>query len=68
MEKCDAILVFCFIISRTGTDIDAALNELNALSGVVLLVHVLCNIFIQLSQVIVLMFTMTYNNYLITPF
>uniref|UniRef100_A0A8C1QK97 AIG1-type G domain-containing protein n=1 Tax=Cyprinus carpio TaxID=7962 RepID=A0A8C1QK97_CYPCA len=32
VEKCDAILVFCFIISRTGTDIDAALNELNALS------------------------------------
>uniref|UniRef100_A0A672MN48 Si:dkey-58f10.6 n=1 Tax=Sinocyclocheilus grahami TaxID=75366 RepID=A0A672MN48_SINGR len=32
VEKCDAILVFCFIISRAGTDIDAVLNELKALS------------------------------------
>ncbi|XP_050961215.1 uncharacterized protein LOC127162482 [Labeo rohita] len=31
-EKCDAILVFCFIVSRAGTDIDAALNGLNTLS------------------------------------
>ncbi len=44
VEECDVILVFCVIVSRTGTDIDAALNELNAHSGNVLLVHVLCNI------------------------
>ncbi len=46
VEECDVILVFCVIVSRTGTDIDAALNELNAHSGNVLLVHVLCNIII----------------------
>ncbi|KAL0193119.1 hypothetical protein M9458_011415, partial [Cirrhinus mrigala] len=32
VEECDTILVFCFIVSRAGTDIDAVLNELNALS------------------------------------
>ncbi|KAL1274918.1 hypothetical protein QQF64_027732 [Cirrhinus molitorella] len=32
VEECDAILVFCFIVSRTGTDIDVVLNELRALS------------------------------------
>lgn len=32
VEACDVILVFCFIVSRAGTDIDAALNELNVLS------------------------------------
>ncbi|KAL0169100.1 hypothetical protein M9458_011413, partial [Cirrhinus mrigala] len=30
VEECDT--VFCFIVSRAGTDIDAVLNELNALS------------------------------------
>uniref|UniRef100_A0A673FNV8 Si:dkey-58f10.6 n=1 Tax=Sinocyclocheilus rhinocerous TaxID=307959 RepID=A0A673FNV8_9TELE len=39
VEKCDAILVFCFIISRAGTDIDAALNELKALSVVFMVLH-----------------------------
>lgn len=29
--ECDVILVFTIIVSRTGTDIDAAVNELNAL-------------------------------------
>ncbi len=29
----DVILVFCPIVSRAGTDIDAALNELNTCSG-----------------------------------
>ncbi|CAM4540409.1 unnamed protein product [Leuciscus chuanchicus] len=32
VEECDVLLVFCIIVSRTGTDIDAAVNELNALS------------------------------------
>ncbi|ROL55425.1 hypothetical protein DPX16_20801 [Anabarilius grahami] len=32
VEECDFILVFCIIVSRAGTDIDAAVNELNALS------------------------------------
>ncbi|XP_043094912.1 uncharacterized protein LOC122345142 isoform X2 [Puntigrus tetrazona] len=32
VEDCDVILVFCPIVSRAGTDIDAALNELNAYS------------------------------------
>ncbi|XP_073697186.1 GTPase IMAP family member 8-like [Garra rufa] len=32
VEECDAILVFCIIVSRVGTDIDVALNQLNALS------------------------------------
>ncbi|XP_073697478.1 uncharacterized protein [Garra rufa] len=32
VEECDTILVFCTIVSRAGTDIDAALNELKALS------------------------------------
>ncbi|KAI2664530.1 GTPase IMAP family member 4 [Labeo rohita] len=32
VEECDAILVFCFIVSRAGTDTDAALHELNTLS------------------------------------
>ncbi|XP_073697542.1 GTPase IMAP family member 8-like [Garra rufa] len=31
VKKCDAILVLCFIVSRAGTDIDAALIELEAL-------------------------------------
>ncbi|XP_051535119.1 uncharacterized protein LOC127429842 isoform X2 [Myxocyprinus asiaticus] len=29
IEKCDAILVFCPVVSRAGTDIDAALEQLN---------------------------------------
>uniref|UniRef100_A0A8C1ZC25 Uncharacterized protein n=1 Tax=Cyprinus carpio TaxID=7962 RepID=A0A8C1ZC25_CYPCA len=29
VDVCDVILVFCPIVSRAGTDIDAALNELN---------------------------------------
>ncbi|KAL1274919.1 hypothetical protein QQF64_027733 [Cirrhinus molitorella] len=33
VEECDAILVFCFIVSRTVTDIDGALNKLNAYSA-----------------------------------
>ncbi|XP_043094914.1 uncharacterized protein LOC122345143 [Puntigrus tetrazona] len=32
VEECDVILVLCVIVSRTGTNIDAALNELNSLS------------------------------------
>ncbi|XP_026067868.1 uncharacterized protein LOC113049601 [Carassius auratus] len=32
VEECDVILVFCVIVSRAGTDIDSALNELNDLS------------------------------------
>ncbi|XP_067263182.1 uncharacterized protein [Chanodichthys erythropterus] len=31
-EECDFILAFCIIVSRAGTDIDAAVNELNAVS------------------------------------
>ncbi|XP_016108629.1 uncharacterized protein [Sinocyclocheilus grahami] len=33
VEDCDVILVFCPIVSRAGTDIDAALNKLNTCSG-----------------------------------
>lgn len=33
VDKCDFILVFCPVVSRAGTDIDAALEELNNLSG-----------------------------------
>ncbi len=33
VDDCDVILVFCPIVSRAGTDIDAALNELNTCSG-----------------------------------
>lgn len=33
VEECDMILVFCPIVSRAGTDIDAALNELNTCSA-----------------------------------
>lgn len=33
VEDCDVILVFCPIVSRAGTDIDAALNELNTCSA-----------------------------------
>lgn len=33
VDKCDVILVLCPIISRAGTDIDAALKKLNNLSG-----------------------------------
>uniref|UniRef100_A0A671L593 Si:dkey-58f10.6 n=1 Tax=Sinocyclocheilus anshuiensis TaxID=1608454 RepID=A0A671L593_9TELE len=43
VEKCDAILVFCLIISRAGTDIDAALNELKALSVVFMVLHHTCD-------------------------
>ncbi|KAK9974553.1 hypothetical protein ABG768_022641 [Culter alburnus] len=32
VAECDFILVFCIIVSRAGTDIDAAVNELNAVS------------------------------------
>ncbi|XP_055055852.2 uncharacterized protein [Misgurnus anguillicaudatus] len=32
VEECDVIVVLCAVVSRTGTDIDAALNELNKLS------------------------------------
>lgn len=40
VEECDVILVFCIIVSRVGTNIDTAVNELNALSGNVQLVNV----------------------------
>ncbi len=33
VEDCNVILVFCPIVSRAGTDIDAALNELNTCPG-----------------------------------
>lgn len=33
VAECDVILVFCTVVSRAGTDIDAALNELNRLTG-----------------------------------
>uniref|UniRef100_A0A673FSY0 Uncharacterized protein n=1 Tax=Sinocyclocheilus rhinocerous TaxID=307959 RepID=A0A673FSY0_9TELE len=33
VEDCNVILVFCPIVSRAGTDIDAALNKLNTCSG-----------------------------------
>ncbi|XP_077087120.1 uncharacterized protein LOC143738936 [Siphateles boraxobius] len=33
VNECDVILVFCTIYSRAGTDIDAALNELNSCSA-----------------------------------
>ncbi|XDV20472.1 hypothetical protein PO909_025795, partial [Leuciscus waleckii] len=33
VNKCDVILVFCTIFSRAGTDIDAALNQLNSCSA-----------------------------------
>uniref|UniRef100_A0A672MNB2 Si:dkey-58f10.7 n=1 Tax=Sinocyclocheilus grahami TaxID=75366 RepID=A0A672MNB2_SINGR len=33
VEDCDVILVFCPIVSRAGTDIVAALNELNTCSA-----------------------------------
>lgn len=33
VNECGLILVFCPIVSRAGTDINAALNELNILSG-----------------------------------
>lgn len=32
VEECNVIVVLCYVVSRTGTDIDAALNELNKLS------------------------------------
>ncbi|XP_057205452.1 uncharacterized protein LOC130563716 [Triplophysa rosa] len=33
VEECDVILVFCPIVSRAGTDMEAALNELNRCSA-----------------------------------
>ena len=33
VEESDVILVFCPIVSRAGTDIEAALQELNRVSG-----------------------------------
>ncbi|KAL1274923.1 hypothetical protein QQF64_027737 [Cirrhinus molitorella] len=33
VDDCNVILVFCPIVSRAGTDIDAALNELNTCSA-----------------------------------
>ncbi len=33
VDDCDVILVLCPIVSRAGTDIDAALNKLNTCSG-----------------------------------
>ncbi|XP_042612470.1 uncharacterized protein LOC109056913 isoform X6 [Cyprinus carpio] len=33
VEDCNVILVFCPIVSRAGTDIDAALNKLNTCSA-----------------------------------
>ncbi|KAF5900182.1 verrucotoxin subunit beta-like isoform X6, partial [Clarias magur] len=33
LEECDFILVFCPIVSRAGTDIEAAMRELSSLSG-----------------------------------
>lgn len=33
VDECDFILVFCPIVSRAGTDIDAALQKLNKTSG-----------------------------------
>uniref|UniRef100_A0A671L7Y2 Si:dkey-58f10.7 n=1 Tax=Sinocyclocheilus anshuiensis TaxID=1608454 RepID=A0A671L7Y2_9TELE len=33
VNDCDVILVFCPIVSRAGTDIDAALNELSTCSA-----------------------------------
>ncbi|XP_073670944.1 uncharacterized protein [Paramisgurnus dabryanus] len=32
VEECDFLVVFCMIVSRAGTDIEAALKELNKLS------------------------------------
>ncbi|XP_073670733.1 uncharacterized protein [Paramisgurnus dabryanus] len=32
VEECNVMVVLCNVVSRTGTDIDAALNELNKLS------------------------------------
>ncbi|XP_050961218.1 uncharacterized protein LOC127162483 isoform X2 [Labeo rohita] len=33
VDDCNVILVFCHIVSRAGTDIDAALNKLNTMSA-----------------------------------